>query len=252
MAENKIVLKAYEVDPIKKKLKRIYYITLASLVFLVVAFVVLRIIYIFLPSDITQLLETLSLDGIETKSEAFKAYVASFGYSASFAFIALQIVQVIVAPIPGQFSGLLGGYVFGFWEGLSYTLIGLSIGSFITMVLGRLFGIAVLHKLLPQKILVKYDYLLTEDSLKAFFIIFLLPYFPDDAICFIAGLTRIKLWKLMVVCVVGRLPGMATFSYVGANIYENTTEALVMFGAVVVLSTLYWLFDGKITAFLKK
>jgi uncharacterized membrane protein YdjX (TVP38/TMEM64 family) len=58
--------------------------------------------------------------------------------------------------------------------------------------LDRFFGTKIILKLLPKKILLPYDYLLSEESLNGFFNIFLLPYFPDDALCFIAGITRKK------------------------------------------------------------
>src|SRR3974390_2672529 len=45
------------------------------------------------------------------------AFVASFGPYASIVFIGLQILQVLIAPIPGELTGFIGGYLFGIKEG---------------------------------------------------------------------------------------------------------------------------------------
>ena len=62
--------------------------------------------------------------------------------------------------------------------------------------------------------------------------IFLLPALPDDAVCFIAGLTRLPLWRLLLVGLAGRLPGMAVLAYVGANLDVRTSPAYAVMAAL--------------------
>ena len=77
------------------------------------------------------------------------------------------------------------------------------------MGLGRLLGEKLVRRVVPASVRQRFDYLVEEGGLWNFFMLFLLPFFPDDAICFIAGLTRWRLLHLLAVCLVGRLPGVA-------------------------------------------
>src|SRR6266436_1551977 len=58
-----------------------------------------------------------------------KHTLREWGILAPVIFIALQALQVIIAPIPGEVTGILGGYLFGQWIGLLYSTIGLTLGS---------------------------------------------------------------------------------------------------------------------------
>src|SRR2546428_7553048 len=65
------------------------------------------------------------------------AMLARWGVLAPVVFIAIQALQVIIAPIPGEVTGLLGGFVFGPWLGFFYSTVGLTIGSLGAFWVGR-------------------------------------------------------------------------------------------------------------------
>ena len=209
-----------------------------------------EITLLFLPNDLQDFYNKISINSIKSNADYFKLFILSFDPYSYLVFIIVQIIQVVFAPIPGQVTGILGGYIFGFTGGLLYTMIGLLLGSYIAMLAGRTFGFAIISRIVSKKFLAKYDYLRSEKSLETFFIIFLLPYFPDDAICLVAGMTRIKLWKLIIICFLGRLPGMAVFSYMGSAIEENMIKTIFVFILAGVLATIYWLFDKDIKRFI--
>jgi uncharacterized membrane protein YdjX (TVP38/TMEM64 family) len=139
----------------------------------------------------------------------------------------------------------VGGWLFGFWHGLLLTMIGLTLGSVIAISLGRLLGKHVVRKFVPAKFVAKFDALVARGGLWNFFLIFLLPVFPDDAACLLAGLTQLPLWKLVGVCLLGRLPGMAVLCYVGDSAGESTV-AKVVFGVAMALSLVVWLYSAEI------
>ena len=58
-----------------------------------------------------------------------KHTLREWGVLAPVIFMGLQALQVIIAPIPGELTGILGGYLFGQWVGLLYSTIGLTLGS---------------------------------------------------------------------------------------------------------------------------
>ncbi len=170
------------------------------------------------------------------------------GNSQPYLFVGLQLLQVILVPIPGQLLGLLGGCLFGFWEGLLLTMLGLTIGSATAMAASRLVGEALVRRFVSAAILTRFDRLTGADGVWGYFLIFLLPTFPDDAICFMAGLTRLPLRRLLLACMLGRLPGMAMLTLVGAG--AGAAHANLVLAAATVVAIAMWLFSEEFEAIL--
>lgn len=165
------------------------------------------------------------------------------GEGSEWLFILIQILQVVIAPIPGQAAAFAGGFIFGFWKGWALTTLGLVIGSLIAMSLARLLGISLVRKVVPDSIIKRFDSVISDGGYMTFFMIFLLPALPDDAVCFLAGLTKLKLLPLSVVCLLGRAPGMAVLSLTGAGFADGLTLWVeILFGVMMILSVLLWLF----------
>lgn len=165
------------------------------------------------------------------------------GEGSEWLFVAIQVLQVVIAPIPGQAAAFAGGFIFGFWKGWGLTTLGLVIGSLIAMGLARLLGISLVRKIVPASIIQRFDKVISDGGYMTFFMIFLLPALPDDAVCFLAGLTRLKLLPLSLVCLLGRAPGMAVQSFTGAGFADSLTIwAEILFGVMMMLSVLLWLF----------
>ena len=167
----------------------------------------------------------------------------ALGEGSEWLFIAIQVLQVVIAPIPGQAAAFAGGFIFGFWKGWGLTTLGLVIGSLIAMTLSRLLGISLVRKIVPDSIIQRFDSVITDGGYMTFFMIFLLPALPDDAVCFLAGLTKLKLLPLSLVCLLGRAPGMAVLSLTGAGFADGLTLWVeVLFAVMMILSVLLWLF----------
>ena len=171
------------------------------------------------------------------------------GEGSEWLFVAIQILQVVIAPIPGQAAAFAGGFIFGFWKGWGLTTLGLLIGSLIAMALARLLGLSLVRKVVPESIIQRFDSVVSDGGYMTFFMIFLLPALPDDAVCFLAGLTKLKLLPLSLVCLLGRAPGMAVLSLTGAGFADGLTVWVeVLFGVMMILSVLLWLFWEVIEA----
>lgn len=180
------------------------------------------------------------------------AAVESWGVFAPLLYIILQVVQTVVAPIPGQIVGSIGGFVFGVW-GILWTSIGTLIGCFIVFKIARRFGRPLLEKIFKKSSIERFDFIINSKSASlALFLIFLLPGFPDDIICYIAGLTTIPIRKLMFIVLLGRLPVITLTNYIGAGLVENTAlVAAVSIIGVIILGIGVWQRD-RITKFLKR
>lgn len=175
--------------------------------------------------------------------ESIRSFLETTGPWAPVIFILLQAAQVVLAPIPMQVVGLAGGYLFGTLWGTIYSSIGLAIGSAIAISLSRLFGRRLVERFVHPETLEKFDHLAEKGGLLVFFLIFLLPALPDDAICFIAGLTAIRLTPLIIVAVLGRLPGLLYLTLVGEQmrIGMDWVAWTVVIVSVIALGIAIWL-----------
>lgn len=234
------------------KLESLTTIIIGSLLIFIVFSALIYLAKFILPESYNQFMALLSIEDFEKSKNAVKDFFDSFGAWEQAFFIFVQILQVFFAPIPGQLTGLLGGFLFGFWQGLFLTTIGLAIGSFLAIGLSRLLRDYVVQKFVPKELLEKFDYLIDKGGLMTFFMIFLLPAFPDDAVCFIAGLTRLSLSKLVLVCVLGRLPGMAVLTFAGTAVDTDLQIAQIILGIAIVISIVIWFFEEEITTYVKK
>ena len=101
--------------------------------------------------------------------------IYSFHPYDEFVFISLQILQVVVAPIPGDVTGFIGGYLYGPLLGTIYSTIGLTIGSWLAFLLARAFGLSLVERVVKSEIIQKYDYIIKHQGPLISFVLFLIP-----------------------------------------------------------------------------
>lgn len=192
------------------------------------------------------------LTSLLSNRERLVATVESFGVFAPLLYILLQILQTVVAPIPGQLVGSVGGFLFGFW-GILWTLIGSVIGCYLVFRIARRFGRPILEKIFKKSVIDKFDFIINAKSASfILFAIFLLPGFPDDVVCYIAGLTKLPIRQLVFLFIVGRLPAIVLTNYLGAGLGENMTlVAVIAVISVIIFALGVWQRD-RIMGFLKK
>jgi uncharacterized membrane protein YdjX (TVP38/TMEM64 family) len=165
--------------------------------------------------------------------EWVEAFVEGFGILAPFVFVGIQTVQVVAAPIPGQLLGVVGGYLFGPFRGALYSILGVTLGSYVVFRLSRHYGRPYVEDAVQPAVLERFDGFISRGGVPALFVIFLLPTFPDDAVCFLAGLTDLRMRTLVTLVVVGRFPSFLAVAYAGDSLAEAD---LVTFGVVSVVT----------------
>lgn len=186
-----------------------------------------------------------------TDAAALREFIAGFGPWAPLAFVAVQSLQVVAAPIPGAVLGFVGGYLFGTVPGLLYSLAGVTVGSYVAYALAGRYGRPYVESVVAPETIAQFDAVTEERALVSLFVVFLVPGLPDDAICFVAGLTGIDRWKLVAIAVLGRAPGFFVASAAGASLARTQlrlTAALVL--AVAALSVLGYLNRGRLADYL--
>jgi len=163
-----------------------------------------------------------------------KHTLREWGVLAPVIFIGLQALQVIVAPIPGELSGILGGYLFGQWVGLLYSTIGLALGSVTAFAVGRWLGARYVQKLVSPHIWRKMGFIVEAEGAILCFIIFLIPGLPKDMACYLFGLSPMPFWIFAVVSTLGRIPDTWVLSAQGAHTASGDYRAVVFLTAIVV------------------
>lgn len=237
------------VERVKRKLRRLSAVLPVLLGAVAVSLLLALVAWLarpYLPRAFVDFLAELAREDFETRRLAIKAWFDSWGAVSAWVFLAAQFLQVVVAPIPGQFTGMLGGFVFGFWQGLALNVLGNAAGSCTAMLLTRFFGEKVMRPFVPHRIQEKFDATIHRGGLSNFFMLFLLPGTPKDAICFMAGLTRLPLWKLMAANTLGRLPGLMVLTFTGAAADADLFTVKLVFGLGLFLALIVWLFDEEI------
>jgi len=174
-----------------------------------------------------------------TDADTARAYVRGFGVWAPLALIVLQTLQVVLAPVPGQVLAVVAGYLFGPWWGTFYNMVGITLGSTTAFWLSRRFGRSYVEGVIDDDALATFDTFVERRGLVSLFVLFLLPGLPDDALCFVGGLTTIPLRRLVVVAVVGRAPAFFLANVFGDLLAAGDTVAAVgLFVLITGLSIL--------------
>ncbi len=176
-----------------------------------------------------------------TRRRRLARFLTSLGPHSSAVFILLQALQVVIAPIPGELTGVVGGYVYGATFGFIFSTLGLTLGSWVAFELASIFGRPVVEKFVQEKVLEKFNFLATNAGATICFLLFIIPGFPKDYLCYVLGLTGMKLSTFLIVSTLGRLPGTYLLTIQGASIrsHEYYTAVVLMVICATILLFAY-------------
>ena len=183
--------------------------------------------------------ELEDLQASQARNERVMDFLASFGLYSSAVFVLLQALQVVVSPIPGELTGVVGGYVYGEAYGFVLSTLGLTLGSWVAFELSSILGRPFAERLFKKDILDKFDFLTTNTGATIAFLLFLIPGFPKDVLCYILGLSRMRLSTFLIVSAVGRLPGTYLLTIQGASVRNEdywTTVILAVISAALLFT----------------
>ena len=167
-----------------------------------------------------------------------KQTLRNWGALAPLFFIFIQALQVIIAPIPGDITGLLGGFVFGEWLGFFYSTVGLTVGSLFAFWVGRWLGVHFAMKLVSQQVWEQMGFILEAEGAVLCFIIFLIPGLPKDTVCYLFGMSPMPFWLFAVVSTLGRMPGTWVLSAQGARAATGEYIQLILLTTIMLAAAL--------------
>jgi uncharacterized membrane protein YdjX (TVP38/TMEM64 family) len=155
------------------------------------------------------------------------------GVLAPAIFILFQAFQVVLSPIPGEATGFLGGYLFGLWPGFIYSSVGLTAGSVAAFGAGRWLGVHFVRNLVRKELWDRMGFIVEAEGAILCFIIFLIPGFPKDIVCYLFGISPMPLWVFALVSGLGRMPGTWVLSAQGARTATGHYWQAILLTAVV-------------------
>jgi uncharacterized membrane protein YdjX (TVP38/TMEM64 family) len=180
------------------------------------------------------------------------ALVESFGPWAPLVFIGLQALQVLFAPIPGELTGFIGGYLFGTGLGFCYSTIGLTGGSLLAFLIARRLGLPFVQRFVGDEVMKKFDYLMEHKGAIISLIFFFIPGLPKDYFCYLLGLSPMHVLTFFVISTIGRIPGTLLLSLQGQAVRsEDYRGFFVVVGVALFLFALTIIFRDRIEIWLK-
>lgn len=151
-----------------------------------------------------------------SSSESIQVYINRFSPFGQCFFFLIQFMSVVLAPIPSNVTALAGAVLFGLWESFVLTYAAVILGSVLVFGLARILGRSFADQIVNKKVSEKYLSVIQSKQDIFLILVFLLPFFPDDLICILAGLTRIRPLRFFVIALIARPWGLLVASAVGS------------------------------------
>ena len=169
-----------------------------------------------------------SLDDMRTYIDRFTPY-------SHLAYLVIQLLSVVIAPIPSNVTALAGAILFGTWPAFLLTWIAVVGGSMLVFWLARTLGHRFAERLVNQTVAERYLDIIRRKRDVFLFLVFLFPFFPDDLICVLAGLTDIPAHRFFVIVFLARPWGLLAACGLGGSVFSIPIWAMVFLGIAGII-----------------
>lgn len=147
----------------------------------------------------------------------FKEFILSTGAYGMLVYMLIQLLQVMFVPIPSMIITLTGVLIYGPFLASVLCIIAVLAGSILSFTLGKTFGFKMVSWVVGRDNALKYASVLNKRGKFFLTIAFLLPLFPDDALCLIAGMTTMEYKDFIIIASLTRPIGVICMSYFGGG-----------------------------------
>ena len=188
--------------------------------------------------------------------DKIKNFILRLGFWGRFGFVTLQFLQVTFLPIPAAVSTVAGTMIFGPLQASLLSLSGILLGSAFAFLLGRSFGKKLIVFMVGEETCHKWTKTLTNAKY-AFFVMMLMPVFPDDILCLVAGVTDMT-WAFFTITILLTRPiGIFMTCYLGSGeiipFYGWGLAVWAVLGAFIVTTVILSLkYGSQIEDFFRK
>jgi len=186
--------------------------------------------------------------------EALESFLDAHRNHALLILFAFQIVQIVIAVIPGQAAQFAGGYAVGLFSGFAVCMAGVIVGTALSYAIARLLGRDFVTFFFSRRTTFDIEEKMRSKRAHALvFVLYLIPMLPKDAVAYVAGACGYPLKLLLLISTIARTPAMLLGIAMGAQLRSGNTTALIVLLAVsaAVLIFCVWKRD-KIQEFANK
>lgn len=168
---------------------------------------------------------------------AVRAFVAEHAVLARLAIVGVNVLQIVLAFLPGEPVELASGYALGFFEGTAACLAASAIGTSIIYLAVRRWGRRVVDLFFDQGYFERFDWLHRTRRLELIMlVVFLIPGTPKDFLTYFAGLTDMRFGTALAIATFGRIPSIVT-STIAASSFASGDYGLLV-GALAIAALL--------------
>ncbi|MFA9463078.1 MAG: VTT domain-containing protein [Velocimicrobium sp.] len=181
-------------------------------------------------------------------------WVNKMGIVGMFALLGGQVLQIIIAFIPGEPVEMLSGALYGAVGGLTICLAGCIMASTIIFTLTKKFGKRLLYLLFSEDKIQTWRWL--HESQKndmVIFILFFIPGTPKDMLTYIVGMTEMSTGKFIGISMLARIPSVLSSTMIGATMRQGEWKmSLIVFFITGIVGVFGIGFKNKIINFCHK
>ncbi len=159
-----------------------------------------------------------------------QAYIDHFSPYSQAAFFLVQLAGVILAPIPSNITAAAGALLFGMWQSFLLTIAAVILGSITVFWLARVLGQRFASQFVSDKISDRYLEVIRQKRDIFLLLVFLFPFFPDDLICILAGLTDISYLRFLAIVSIARPWGLLVACAIGSSVISIPLWGMVLIG----------------------
>ena len=144
-------------------------------------------------------------------ARAVRAFVSDHAFVSRLAMLGINIVQVLLAFLPGEPVELASGYAFGFWEGTALCLVASGLATSMIYWATRRWGWKLVGLFFDRSLFDRFSWLKSAKRLELIMlIVFLIPGTPKDFLTYFAGLTNMRFLSVVLIATFGRIPSIVT------------------------------------------
>ena len=172
-----------------------------------------------------------------SEPQKFQIWVKEKGFLGVLAFMGMNILQVLLAVIPGGPFEIGAGYAFGVVKGSLICDIAMTIASVIIFLFVKKFGLRFVELFVSKEKIESIKFLKSSKrSERIIFLLFLVPETPKDLLSYLVGLTDMKLSHWIFICGVGRLPAIFLSALSGSALSSARYHlAIILIAAIIML-----------------
>ena len=183
--------------------------------------------------------------------EAFTSWVTGLGFRGVLVLFGIQVLQIVVAVIPGGPVQLIAGAAYGAWRGLLILMAGCAAATMLVFFIVRKFGLPLIIRFFGEESVNAWGFLRDQKKTALItFVLFLIPGTPKDTLTYFAPLSRISLVQFALITVIARFPAMFSSTVMGdAAMQGKWLLVFLVFGITATAGILGIQFRNKIQDF---